>query len=77
MYYGLALDRFYVLMIRTVSELRIKNENIHKNIIIIIIIIIIINEIKIKKNKKKENNFYATYSHLPNSYFQIYKTIPI
>ena len=30
-----------------------------------------------KQIKKKENNFYATYSHLPNSYFQIYKTVPI
>ena len=30
-----------------------------------------------KKIKKKENNFYATYSHLPNSYFQTYKTVPI
>ena len=34
-------------------------------------------EKKKKKKRKKENNFYATYSHLPNSYFQIYKTVPI
>ena len=59
-------------MIRTVSELRIKNENIHKNIIIIII-----NEIKIKKKikKKKRRKKIISMPLIPICLIHIFKYI--